>query len=256
LRSRLSYSDLSEYKRIYSGKKADETIYKHTQGTTSEKPIEKTKDLEVRVQEFLKENPGLTGVEIASKLCVHELIVYNVLIEKLKDICYKDEKNHWFLKTSGLVGKTQEPQSNKTVCPFCGSASIEKKGFRHSKQRFICKSCHKNWTDGITIDTKSPLVQSKERTQKQTTSSIISKAYENHLEISMHYKGFPRTIYPYCVNNTYCVGFCTARNDLRTFRIDRMKSVSIGDEFQFDSSLASRAENQINNVRTYFRNRF
>jgi transposase-like protein len=252
----MSYSDLHDYKRIYSGKNSSETNFTHTHTSQDEKPLEKAENLEVRVHEFLKENPGLTGMEIALKLCVHELIVYNVLIEKLKDVCYKDENNRWFLKTSGLANKTKESQGSKTVCPFCGSVSIEKKGFRHSKQRFICKSCHKNWTDGIVIETKKDSSKPREHIQKQTINSQISEAYKNHLAISMHYKGFPRTIHPYCVNDTYCVGFCTSRNDLRTFRIDRMRSVTIGNEFQFDSSLSRRAENQINNVQSYYKKRY
>ena len=261
----MSYSDLHEYKRIYSGKSSGETNFTHTHTFQDEKPIEKAENLEVRVRQFLKDNPGLTGIEIASKLCVHELIIYNVLIDKLKDVCYKDENNHWFLIRAGSINETTITQDDKTL-PADFTSKIEllltkNPGLKAKEIGEILNIDKSLVNSSLYGKNKSRFSQnnkfqwflknkslSKEKISRQNVDKLIKKALENRLVISMEYKGFPRVIFPYCADNTYCVGYCTLKSDLRTFRIDRMKNVTLGQEFEFDYGLSSRSLNQINNV--------
>jgi transposase-like protein len=136
---------------------------------------------------------------------------------------------------------------NTNTNPKCPSREdkMQKKGFHGSKQRYICMNCKKNWTEGEDDhkeNLKSPLADKKEE---------IEKAKKNQLSIQMKYKGLTRTIFPYAYNETYCVGYCNYRNELRTFRIDKMQNIKIGDKFEFQETLKKQAESNINNVQSY-----
>ncbi len=103
------------------------------------------------------------------------------------------------------------------------------------------------------FSSKKDLNYRSTRARKPNKNKLIKRAYLNQLAINMKYKGFFRTIHPYVVNEKYCVGFCTTKNDLRTFRIDRMQTVSVKEKFQLDSNLLQRATEQIDNVQYFYR---
>lgn len=122
---------------------------------------------------------------------------------------------------------------------------MQKKGFRGNKQRYICIKCKKNWTegvDGLTENPKLPLVNKR---------AEVEKAKNGQLSVQIKYKGMVRTIFPYACNETYCVGYCNYRNELRTFRIDKMQDIKISGKFEFQEALKRQADSNINNVKSY-----
>lgn len=149
--------------------------------------------------------------------------------------------------------QTKLPLTNKSShreCPFCKSNRVKNKGIRKNKQRYMCKSCFKNWTEGVELYPSKPVVITKtERKEKETKREAIQKALSNYNAISMQYKGFKRTIYPYALNEIYCVAFCTYANDLRTFRIDKMSLVTSGSNFQYNKSIYNNAQKKIKNIK-------
>lgn len=89
------------------------------------------------------------------------------------------------------------------------------------------------------------------RVNGQTNQEIITIAVKEHREATISYKGFSRTIHPYNVNSTYCVAYCTYRNDLRTFRLDRMKNIKLGEKFSVDSTYINKSHSQIENAKNF-----
>ena len=58
-------------------------------------------------------------------------------------------------------------------------------------------------------------------------------------------------IYPYAYNDKYCVAFCMYGHRLKTFLIDRMESLQIGEAFEFKDDLYREAQEQIKNIGHY-----
>ena len=122
------------------------------------------------------------------------------------------------------------------------SDNTQKKGFRGAKQRYVCMKCNQNWTDGA---------KPREKMALEEKIDMVKKAKDKYLSINITYKGVNRTVDPYAANQTYCTGYCNYRKALRTFKIDRMTNISLGNEFAFDGSMSALAEGQINNIKTY-----
>ncbi len=67
----------------------------------------------------------------------------------------------------------------------------------------------------------------------------------------MEYKGVHREIYPYQYDETYCVAFCTFRKAVRTFRIDRMRSMVLGEMFNYDNVSNFDAKQKLVTAKNY-----
>jgi len=98
---------------------------------------------------------------------------------------------------------------------------------------------------------KKDCVDKKSKKLAVSKIELLKKAVGENISIQMIYKGFNRIILPYSVNNKYCVGFCTLRNDLRTFRIDRMREISMGDNFEPNRGFFQKAEKQVDEAQYY-----
>lgn len=71
---------------------------------------------------------------------------------------------------------------------------------------------------------------------------LISKAIDNNIRLTVTYidlknKNNNRVVSPYQIftkfNNTYFVGFCHLRNDLRFFRVDRIDKIDLNEEKRY-----------------------
>lgn len=213
--------------------------------------------------EIVKNYPGLTGQEIAKKAFQNYLITYNILIEKLKGHCYKDENYGWhLLNPSNQSKKTKISLKTKVLKIIGENDGIKAKDIasKLSSERSIVNNLlYGSLKDQCEIDSsflwrlKDEKINEKTaaRASSQTNYEIIATAVQNHREVTMTYKGFSRTIYPYNVNDTYCVAYCTYRNDLRTFRLDRMRNIKLGEEFNVNNSYINKSDLQIENAKNF-----
>lgn len=109
----------------------------------------------------------------------------------------------------------------------------------------FCRECK-----AMPISYSTPTSSTSRITQrKEDTIEKVKIAIKDNLVIKMKYKGMKREIHPYSADNTYCTAYCTYRKDLRTFRIDRMQDVDLGEQFSFENSLKNRAESKV--IRSY-----
>ena len=218
--------------------------------------------------EIVKNYPGLTGQEIAKKAFQNYLITYNILIEKLKGRCYKDENYGWhLLRQSNQSNKTKISLKTKVLKIIGESNGIKAKDIasKLGLERSIVNSLlYGSLKDQCEIDSaflwrlKDEKIKEKITTNanSQTNQEIIATAVNEHREATISYKGFSRTIHPYTVSSTYCVAYCTYRNDLRTFRLDRMKNIKLGEMFSVNSDYINKSDSQIENAkkfRNYYR---
>lgn len=262
-RSRLSFYDSKNYNDSYYNYKSEPET--HSSGEPYNTSTSSTTiNIEKEVKELLKKCPGLTGQEIASRLCIATLIIYNVLIEKLKDDCYKDIDNKWYLKTketSNTANNTAKaiPLNQEILSTLVRNPGLKAKDIArllNVDRSDVNKSLYGELKDKCYCDSsfRWNLKQNQNHSQdkpKESTSELAMHAYKNHLAINMVYKGITRKIYPYSVNGTYCVGFCTLRNDLRTFRLDKMKILNLGEEFKINKDFINRASSNIDNIKNY-----
>ncbi len=73
-------------------------------------------NIENKIIDFLKENPGSRARGISSALDIDKKFINSALYGKLKNECVQDEKYCWFLKDNAPVDKKDEPVvSNKTA---------------------------------------------------------------------------------------------------------------------------------------------
>lgn len=213
--------------------------------------------------EIVKNYPGLTGQEIAKKAFQNYLITYNILIEKLKGYCYKDENYGWhLLNPSNQSKKTKISLKTKVLKIIEESNGIKAKDIasKLGLERSLVNSLLYGFlTDQCEIDSaflwrlRNGKIKEKDTTRVNgpTNHEIIATAVSEHREATISYKGFSRTIHPYTVNNTYCVAYCTYRNDLRTFRLDRMKNIKLGEKFSVNSAYINKSDSQIHNAKNF-----
>lgn len=79
----------------------------------------------------------------------------------------------------------------------------------------------------------------------------LGQALNNHQSAKIRYKGTWRTIDPYALNKTYCVAYCHLKQDIRTFRIDRIQSVQLSANFNYDKSLQDIAQQKLREAPNY-----
>jgi predicted XRE-type DNA-binding protein len=215
------------------------------------------------VLEIVKNYPGLTGQEIAKKAFQNYLITYNILIEKLKGRCYKDENYGWhLLNQSDQSNKTKVSLKTKVLKIIGESNGIKAKDIASKlglERSLVNSLLYGSLKDQCEIDSaffwrlRDGKIKEKNATRlnSQTNHEIIAKAVNEHREVTISYKGFSRTIHPYTVNSTYCVAYCTYRSDLRTFRLDRMKNIKLGEEFSVNSAYINKSDSQIENANNF-----
>lgn len=114
--------------------------------------------------------------------------------------CEKIRKNQKKLKT----------KQEGTKCPACGSVNYEKKGFRNTKQRYICKECGRNWTSNKIVEN---LVYRKSNTKdnlqrENTLEEIVvylKSQKENNMPLKFWYRNDtePRETYDYFIDEKY-----------------------------------------------------
>lgn len=152
------------------------------------------------------------------------------------------------------------PENKNDICSFCGDTKIKREG-----AIYVCLTCNSEVSvksspikQKINLKAKKKEQLDKKQndnskiSKKETKKTQIIKACKNHLSLIMTYKGIHRIVYPYACNDIYCVAYCTYRNELRTFRIDRMKSLQNGNSFNFKNSLYHEAQEKVNNVRRFY----
>ena len=164
------------------------------------------------------------------------------------------------MRDSQEQSKKEVIGANKlVVCPECSSSKAKNKGIRNNKRRYVCNDCGRNWTQELdgsaaqrTPKKKPPQETCPTKLRKTVQKTVkIQTLVDNCLSIEMYYKGKRRTVYPYAFDGKYCVAFCTYRNELRTFRIDRMRLIKVGNPFSFNNNLVERAKNQLSSARNY-----
>lgn len=215
--------------------------------------------------DIVKNYPGLTGQEIAKKAFQNYLVTYNILIERLKGRCYKDENYGWhLLSQSNQDNKTKISLKKRVLKIIEESNGIKAKDIasKLGLERSIVNSLlYGSLKDQCEIDSnflwrlRNEKIKEKNSTKVngQTNQEIIAIAVKEHREATINYKGFSRTIHPYNVNNTYCVAYCTYRNDLRTFRLDRMKNIKLGEKFSVNSAYINKSDSQIEDAKNFRR---
>lgn len=118
---------------------------------------------------------------------------------------------------------------------------------------------------GLSQDKSQALNQAYERYKKKLASKegkltndslgkkleLLGRAMKDHLILRVRYKGLSRDLHPYASDGKYCIAFCGLRNDLRTFRIDRMQNISLADQFSYSDSLRREADTKIKSANTY-----
>ena len=83
------------------------------------------------------------------------------------------------------------------------------------------------------------------------TFELLGRAMKGHLSMNIRYKGLGRDINAYASNGTYCIAYCSLRQELRTFRIDKMSHIRLGEPFSFNESLRIQAEEKIKTAHLY-----
>jgi len=152
-----------------------------------------------------------------------------------------------FSKDNVSIRSLSSRKPRLITCPNCQSESVRRARLstnRHNK--YFCRNCNETW------DITEKRLKLK-KTQKKLRKEILKKTTNEHISIEMTYKGIQRIVHPYIYNDTYFVAFCTYRDELRTFRIDRMKSVKLGDKFEYRRSLYKIAIEQIRNIGSFYR---
>jgi len=127
---------------------------------------------------------------------------------------------------------------------------MQKKGFRGDKQRYICINCKKNWTDRGNENNSNNKLSLEEKI------TYVTKAKNEQLSLKIKYKGVNRTIFPYSSDRKYCVAYCNYRNELRTFRIDKMQDIEIGTKFELQGVFKREADSKIRNIEPYHYKRY
>lgn len=90
-------------------------------------------------------------------------------------------------------------------------------------------------------------------TRKTTTyNTILNTALNDRRAIKIHYKGVWRKVDPYALNETYMVGYCHYAYALRTFRIDRILGVELGENFDFDIDLEKMAGTRLSEAPKFY----
>lgn len=139
-------------------------------------------------------------------------------------------------------------------CPRCKTVKpredFEDESLITGYGRF-CAECKRTRNTSSRTGKSEPLLIDK--THSRRNAETVASAINNHLIINMRYKGVVRDIYPYAADGTYCVAYCTFRKSLRTFRIDRMQNLRVGDKFQFDGALQKSAQGKVGEAHTYHR---
>jgi transposase-like protein len=147
---------------------------------------------------------------------------------------------------------SHEKKDNFIKCPNCESSRFERKGFRVGKQRYICKDCGRNWTEGL-VYTKKNKIKTAKVIQKPKIDFYkeIKNCIDSRRSVQINYKGKSRVIDPYVVNDTYFSGYCHYAKDIRTFRIDRIKGITEVDSYECNKSLEEEASEKILEARNY-----
>ncbi len=264
-RSGLSNNELNKYRNKYFKKQEPVINFQKESSVKTNKNTQSSKTQEEIVLEIVKYYPGLTGQEIAKKAFQNYLVTYNILIDKLKGRCYKDENYGWhLLGQSGLAKKTKISLKTRILKIIEESNGIKAKDIatKLGIERSIVNSLLYGSLKGQCKIDNAFLWRLKDentkennttRTNSQTNREIIEIAVKEHREATISYKGFSRTIHPYNVNSTYCVAYCTYRNDLRTFRLDRMENVKLGEIFSVNSAFINMSDSQIENAKNFRR---
>jgi len=91
----------------------------------------------------------------------------------------------------------------------------------------------------------------KDGKKRSDVVELINSALKNHLSVNLRYNGLQRAIHPYAMDGRYCVAYCTLRNDLRTFRIDRIQGAELSEDFNFDKSLQKIAQTRLIEAPSY-----
>lgn len=209
----MGYSQLNHYRNVYDNRTSkEESAFQNE----NKKVVTKNPNDEERVLNIVKNQTGLTGIKIAS------------LEVKIKD----------FVKT----------YPGSKARKIASALGIEKKDANHilyNNLKNVCISDSKfNWY------LKDDL-NNKKGSKRQNIHFLLEKATKEHIAVYINYKGYWRVIHPYSVNSTYCVGFCTYRNDLRTFRIDRIREAILKDSFQPKSRYSNQASKKVDEAKYY-----
>ena len=219
------------------------------------KVVTKNPSDEQKVLNVVKNQPGLTGIEIASKACMPNVLAYYILNNKLNNSVYKGEDQKWYSIIISEKNSDLEVKIKDFVKTYPGSKArkiasalgVEKKDVNHilyNNLKNICiRDSEFNWYLKDDLNNK--------KNKRQNIYSLLEKATKEHIAVYINYKGYGRVIHPYSVNSIYCVGFCTYRNDLRTFRIDRIREATLKDTFQPESRYSSKASNKIIEAKNY-----
>jgi hypothetical protein len=254
-RSRLGYSQLDYYRNIYSNKVFNEAP---VSANENKKVVTKSITDEQKVLNVVKNQSGLTAIEIASKACVPNVLAYYILNNKLNNSVYKGEDQRWYSvissgENSDLKVKIQDfikKQPGSKARKIASALGVEKKDVNHilyNNLKDVCISNSEfNWYLKDDLD-------NKKLSKKQNIYSLLEKATKEHIAVHINYKGYGRVIHPYSVNSTYCVGFCTYRNGLRTFRIDRIREATLKDSFQAENQYSNQASKKVDEAKHYRR---
>lgn len=87
--------------------------------------------------------------------------------------------------------------------------------------------------------------------KQQDNYRMIATAMDDNRAVTIRYKGLERTIHPYALDETYCAAYCTYKEDMRNFRLDRMTIIEVDDVFVINDNYAKLANQNIEKLRNY-----
>jgi predicted DNA-binding transcriptional regulator YafY len=133
------------------------------------------------------------------------------------------------------------------VCIQCKAESKTRK----ERRKYEARKARKKNDIKIVAKKDHRTIETDYNASVSIKNSALRVALNHHKSLKIFYKRGWRTIDPYALNDTYVVAYCHLRNDLRTFRVDRIEEAVLLKEFSFDKHLQTTAQSGLKQAQNY-----